>query len=71
MLCSTVQLRQTNALVDDARQPNSYLLESLRERDALISRLKKRVQDLEDDTRWVPNITVHIQYMYTVLNFQQ
>lgn len=63
--CSTMQhvhfvcqLSAASRLLELTQQPHSYLIETVRQRDAQISTLKERVSSLEDDVRYVDTIGV-------------
>lgn len=58
------QLLAANQLLQQTQQPYSYLIETVRQRDAQISALKERLTSLEDDVRYT-NTTA-----CTVLNQQ-
>lgn len=52
------QLSAASRLLELTQQPHSYLIETVRQRDAQISTLKERVSSLEDDVRYVDTIGV-------------
>uniref|UniRef100_A0A671TQR1 Progesterone immunomodulatory binding factor 1 n=1 Tax=Sparus aurata TaxID=8175 RepID=A0A671TQR1_SPAAU len=49
------ELLAANQLLQQTHQPYSYLIETVRQRDAQISTLKERVTSLEDDVRYRTN----------------
>lgn len=50
------QLLAANQLLEQTQQPYSYLIETVRQRDAQISAMKERMTSLEGDVRY----TVHV-----------
>ena len=46
------QLLAANQLLQQTQQPYSYLIETVRQRDAQIGTLKERLTSLEDDVRY-------------------
>lgn len=51
-ICVIPQLLAANQLLQHTQQPYSYLIETVRQRDAQISVLKERMNSLEDDVRY-------------------
>lgn len=47
------QLLTANQLLQQTQQPYSYLIETVRQRDAQISTMKGRISSLEDDVRYM------------------
>lgn len=47
------QLLSANQLLQQTQQPYSYLIETVRQRDAQISTMKGRIASLEDDVRYM------------------
>lgn len=45
------QLKSANAVLDQAQQPYSYLIESIRVREVQIQQLSQQVAMLEEDTQ--------------------
>lgn len=65
--CSTVhlcvpQLLAAKRLLDQTQQPYSYLIESVRQRDAQISIMKENITSLEDNVRY--RTYIHIGEIY-------
>lgn len=53
-LCATpplLQLLAANQLLQQTQQPYSYLIDTVRQRDAQISGMRERIASLEDDVR--------------------
>ena len=48
-----VQLSNATSLLDEAQQPYSYLIESIRTRDTQIHAMREQVSLMEDDIRFV------------------
>lgn len=50
------QLVAANRLLEQTQQPYSYLIETVRQRDAQISAMKERMVSLEDDVRYAVHV---------------
>ncbi len=53
LICVVPQLLAANQLLQQTQQPYSYLIETVRQRDAQIATLKERLSSLEDDVRYM------------------
>uniref|UniRef100_A0A8C4E6F8 Progesterone immunomodulatory binding factor 1 n=1 Tax=Dicentrarchus labrax TaxID=13489 RepID=A0A8C4E6F8_DICLA len=51
-MCVAPQLLAANQLLQQTQQPYSYLIETVRQRDAQIGAMKERITSLEDDVRY-------------------
>lgn len=54
------QLQAANQLLQQAQQPYSYLIETVRQRDAQIQSLKERLSQLDEEARCVFRAVVQI-----------